>query len=231
VEAVLSKSKNILSDLDPRVKWIVFILYSVPIALSIEWNQLLCFSPLPAASSIIWMKEWKNVLPVLLPANGFLAFVSATVAFSDPDLALFLILKSNLLILLTLSLLASSSIFEILHALHHLGLPNKLLQLLFFSYRYIHTLKEQLDITLKSAKARGFSPATNMKTYKTYAYLLTNLLVRSYIRSENIFKAMKARGYRGEVPVFRHFKMKTEDRLFLGFAIMLWIGGIWLFWL
>jgi cobalt/nickel transport system permease protein len=57
-----------------------------------------------------------------------------------------------------------------------------------------------------------------MHTYKTYAYLVGMLIVKSYDRSQKIYNAMLCRGFMGKFPIVSHFELKRAD-LFFGFLI------------
>jgi cobalt/nickel transport system permease protein len=167
----------------------------------------------------------------LFVANTFLLFIvlSMVLTYESPNvlrvgfvsisldglkLGLLLFLKSSLILSLTAVFLSTSSIFSIFHALHHLKFPNSLCQILFFSYRYLHTVKEEYETMLKAARCRGFRPESSIRTYKTFAYILANLVVRSYRRADRVYKAMLCRGFRGEFPVYSHFSLKRKDIIF-----------------
>ncbi|MBA7550739.1 hypothetical protein ES705_43262 [subsurface metagenome] len=80
-------------------------------------------------------------------------------------------------------------------------------------------------------KIRGFKPKTNIHTYRTFAYLAGMLLIRSYDRSERIYRAMICRGFHGEFYLFDHFEIDIKDIIFLSFMIILLTGIIWLEWI
>jgi cobalt/nickel transport system permease protein len=70
-----------------------------------------------------------------------------------------------------------------------------------------------------------------MYTYKSYAYLVGMLLVRSYDRAERIHKAMRCRGFNKKYYSLKQFSMKKEDIIYLsvmlavisGLAVLQWI--------
>jgi cobalt/nickel transport system permease protein len=128
------------------------------------------------------------------------------------------------------SVTSTSSVFTIFHALHHLKLPSTLCQILFFSYRYLHTVKEEYERMMKAAKCRGFKPQSSVRTYRTFAYILANLLVRSYKRADRVYKAMLCRGFKGTFPVYSHFSLKKKDVIFaLSSFIYFMVVVLWKF--
>jgi cobalt/nickel transport system permease protein len=61
---------------------------------------------------------------------------------------------------------------------------------------------------------RSFQAKTNLHTYRTYAYLVGMLLVRSFDHSQRIYKAMLCRGFTGNFPIISHFELKRRDIIF-----------------
>lgn len=65
-------------------------------------------------------------------------------------------------------------------------------------------------------KIRGFSPKTNLHTYRTYAYVVGMLLVKSYERARRVEAAMLCRGFDGRFYDLSEFSYKLSD----GFALV-----------
>jgi cobalt/nickel transport system permease protein len=86
-----------------------------------------------------------------------------------------------------------------------------LVQLFFFTYRYIHTIHSEYIRLNNALKIRGFKPQTNLHTYKTYAHLVGMMLVRSYDRSKRVYDAMLCRGFKGKFWTLNHFVAKKAD--------------------
>ena len=134
-------------------------------------------------------------------------------------------------ILLIITLLSTSSIFTLAHAMSHLQVPKKLLWLLFLSYRYIFVLYVEYLKLRNALIIRGFRPKTSIHTYKTFAYLIGMLLVRSYERSERIYNAMICRGFQGKFYLLDHFEIGKKDILFLVLMTIFLLGIIWFEWI
>jgi len=213
--------------IDPRFKIVSFLFLAWSIALTESIGKVLLYLPLVLATSFLFFRGRRFPFKVFLFADSFILLVLLTQLFlGSKEVALLVFLRSNEILLLSVSLLSSSSLFEVLHALHHLKVPNSLLQVAFLSYRYLNELSRKFELTLKSAKCRGFTPTTSKITYKTYAHLVANLLAYSSFKSEKVYKAMLCRGFNGYFPVFRHFKATTFDYLFLvitvGYGVLVW---------
>ena len=89
--------------------------------------------------------------------------------------------------------------------------PDKIVHLFFFCFRYIHVIHEEYHRLVNTMKVRGFKPGTNMHTYRTYAYLVGMLLVMSFDRSQRILAAMKCRGFKGKFYILHDYGMKKAD--------------------
>ena len=144
--------------------------------------------------------------------------------------ALAITIKSNAIVLSVMALLATSTVFTLVHALRHLYLPDKLVNMFFFTYRYFQVIHQEY-LRLRSAmKIRCFRPRTNRHTYRSIAYLMGMLLVRSFDRSDRVQQAMLCRGYNGQFWVLDHFHLHRIDYQFaltMGILIVLMVVGEW----
>jgi len=145
--------------------------------------------------------------------------------------ALLISLKSTTIVLFIISLISTSTVFSVVHALHHLRVPRKLVYLAFLSYRYIQVIHDEYLRMKNAMRMRGFRPRTNAHTYKSYAYLTGMLLVRSYDRAQRIYEAMLLRGFHGEYYLLRHFSIGKQDILFALFMSFFIFGIVWLEWI
>lgn len=120
-----------------------------------------------------------------------------------------LLITSRFLAILTLGfvLLGTSSFLNLIKALRSLGLSPILTDMILISYRYLFELGHQFKTMQKASKLRGFKPHhLNYRTLQVYAALAGSLLVRSYQQSEQVYKAMKLRGYGIKIGANSHKK-------------------------
>jgi cobalt/nickel transport system permease protein len=226
--------------LDPRVKFAVFTPLVFVVALSSNiWVGTL-FLLLALICVFIARLAFKQILSRLLVVNVFVLFLWLTLPVSIKGTALFNIgpwqitaegvvysalitLKANAIFLLTIAILGTSEIFALVHALDHFRVPKRLLYLFFFFYRYITVLHQEYNGIRSAVKARGFVLKTNLHTWRTCAYMVGMLFVKSYERSKRIYQAMTLRGFRDYFPLITHFHIRTRDIVFV--AIMYGIMG------
>ncbi len=228
---VFAEGNSFLHKLDPRIKILVLLLFAIFCAIS--QNLLIPFIYLLLSIFLVWLAKlhFKTLLNRIIGANFFIFFIWIFIPISyqkNPyiDLgiiklswegvkyALSITLKCNAIILATIALLATSSIFSIAHAMSHLKVPDKLVMIFFLFYRYISVIHEEYIKIKRAVLARGFKSGTNLHTYKTYAYIVGALLIKSFQRSTEIYRAMLARGFNGIFPLYEHFELKKIDFLF-----------------
>ncbi len=223
--------KGFLKELDPRVKILSFLSISSIVAVTSKVDVIVLGLSFSWALFIFSKIERKAFLKAAFTGCSLALFVSFTLPFTvrgGPVYSMgpfmvsgeglkfgaLIFMKSSAIITLMILLISTSSPFSIIHALHHLRLPGRIVQLLFFTFRYIHVVREEYSKLNSALKLRCFRPGTNFHTYRTYAYLVATLLLRSYDRAERVYKAMLARGFRGVFPVLEHFELKKLDYVF-----------------
>jgi cobalt/nickel transport system permease protein len=119
-----------------------------------------------------------------------------------------------------MAFVATMSVFTMGRAMRHLHVPNKIVQLFFFTYRYIHVIHMEYQRLMKTLKIRGFYPRTNLHTYRTYAYLVGMVIVRSHDRAERVRAAMLCRGFSGTFYDLSEFSFKASDLVALVLMLM-----------
>ena len=110
-----------------------------------------------------------------------------------------------------MALLATMPVATLGHALRNLGLPTKLVYLLMITYRYLFVFEQAYQRLIRAARVRGFTPGTNLHSYRTYAYLAGMLLVRAWSRAERVSNAMKCRGFSGKFYALNQFDPDSRN--------------------
>ncbi len=143
---------------------------------------------------------------------------------TDAGLTRFLaILARAWLSLQAAALLVGTTPFpEIVHALRHLGLPSVFAAVINFMYRYLFLLAEEALRLLRARQARSArldgrrGGGTLLWRARVTGGMAGQLFLRSYARSERVYAAMTARGYRGELLVLHPRRLGRRDWLSLG---------------
>jgi cobalt/nickel transport system permease protein len=158
---------------------------------------------------LIWM-----VLP--LTYEGPSAFNLGPLNVTQPGILLSarISLKSVAILLLLMTLLTTMTIATLGHALGHLGMPDKFVHLLLITYRYIFVIEQEYQRLIRAMKIRGFKPGTNLHSYRSYAYLIGMLFVRSSTRGEQVYRAMKCRGFSGKFHTLQTYTPNWKNLFF-----------------
>ncbi len=173
----------------------------------------------------------------LFLVNFFIFFLWLFLPFSRPGEALFSVgpftaslegmvytaiitMKSNGVILAVTSLLSTMPVQLMGAGMQSLKFPDKLCRLLLFTWRYIHVMRLEYAKMRRAAVMRGFVPHTSVRTYKTYAWLLGMLLVRSLDRAQRVWQAMLCRGFAGTFHTLNRFSLSKRDWVLLSMSIV-----------
>ncbi|MEA3230607.1 MAG: cobalt ECF transporter T component CbiQ [Thermodesulfobacteriota bacterium] len=167
---------------------------------------------------LIWL-----VLP--LTVDGAVLFRIGPIALSRPGIVLAarITLKVLAILVMFTALVATMPLTTLGHALHRLMVSKKIVYLILMTQRYIHLLENEYQRTIRALRMRGFIPRTNLHTYKTYAYLIGMLFVRSMARAERIEWAMRCRGFNGrfyDLAVFPSLKASWRFSGIMGLIII-----------
>lgn len=223
-----SQGNSLLHRADPRVKIISTAVLSLIIALCQNFTTALAGLLIAILLTIAARLSTKQVLRRLLIVNSFNILLwlllpltyggrpvidFAGISLSKPGLLLagLITIKANAIILIFISLLATSTVARLGHGLQKLYLSPRLCALLLFSYRYITVIHQEYQRLQRAAKLRCFKPGTNLHTYKTYAHMLGMLLVKSWNRAERVQQAMALRGFSGRFYSLLELKMNRRD--------------------
>jgi cobalt/nickel transport system permease protein len=226
-----AEGSTFLHRLDPRVKFLTVMPLVVLVAVMRGIEGPLYALAIGIAFSALARLEPGKLLQRLLAVNFFVLMLWVFLPFGVPgrevfsvgpwaasregmSYALSITVKANAIVLLTIAVFGTSEAMSLAHALVHLRAPEKLVYLFFFFYRYISVLHGEYSRLRKAMAVRCFRPDARLHTYRTYAYLVGMLLVRSYERSQRIYDAMLCRGFRGHFPVAAHFHLHKADLAF-----------------
>ncbi|RLB25779.1 MAG: cobalt ECF transporter T component CbiQ, partial [Deltaproteobacteria bacterium] len=224
------------------VKIITAALFSLVVALTYELTILFVSAVSALAILVAARLPLKKVFWRLIMVNGFILVLWLFLPFTTPGKTLFTLfglevskegvnyaalitIKSNTIVIACIALLSTCSVFKLVHALHYLYVPDKLVHIFFFSYRYIHVINLEYVRLTNAMKVRCFIPRNNLHTYKSFAYLIGMLILKSYERSRRVYNAMLCRGFKGKFYILEPYEFHASDWLF-GIISLLFIAGL-----
>lgn len=217
-----------LHRLDPRIKLVTVLAFILAAALTPDgaWLAfaalgLLWFSAtlLADVPPLLLLRRGLVALPFGLAAVTVLFTLpgeplwaiplgKGQLAISDAGLIRFLtiMLKSWVSVLMALLLSACTTFPDILRAMRGIGIPKVLVGVISFMYRYIFVLADEALRLMRAREARMAAGPAGQRSgggiawrAKIVGVMAGNLFVRSFTRSERVYQAMIARGYRGEL--------------------------------
>ena len=239
--------------LDPRVKVLVTLAFIVAVALLPDgaWAAtgaavLLIVAATVAARLSPGLVARRSLLglPFLLAAVSVLFTVPGRALWSGPwgleltDAGLLrfaAIVARSLLSVATAVLLTATTRFpDVLHALRHLRVPAVLVAIIAFMYRYLFVLVDEAQRLMRARAARsarlpGEKGGGSLGwRAAVVGHMAGQLFVRSLDRSERVYQAMQARGYRGELLTLAPHVMHRRDWLALvgGLIVVIALYGV-----
>jgi cobalt/nickel transport system permease protein len=138
---------------------------------------------------------------------------------SDAGLVRFtsIVLRSWLSVQMAILLTATTAMPDLLHAMRHLRIPGLLVTIVGFMYRYLFVLSEEAGRLLRGRESRsastpGYRAGGNLAWRARVAgNMAGQLFLRSYERSDRVYSAMLARGYRGTMLTLNPHVLRPGD--------------------
>nr|WP_321257124.1 cobalt ECF transporter T component CbiQ [uncultured Pseudodesulfovibrio sp.] len=228
---------SFIHRIDPRIRLLCGALLTIPLAILNSQPPALIGLAFGALLIFIARLKLAQVLKRLMVVNTFILFLWAFLPFSLPgnplwsigpfnattqgvNLALLITIKSNAIVLTLMALMGTISVQNLGPAIQQLGIPHKLCHILLFTYRYIFVIHQEYRTMRTAMQARGFKPKTNAHTYRSYAWLVGMLLVKSWDRAERVQGAMRCRGFHGRFYSLTKFSTKSTDFIFLAVCLL-----------
>lgn len=215
-------------NFDPRAKVLCFLFLIFSIVLLNDIRVLLIaffstiilvvFSKIPLGF-ILKRFKWVAffifvvliVLPFTVPGEAVLSVGFLSVSQNGILLAVIISLKAFSVMFLVFPMLSTMKFVTFIKTLQHFKLPDKLVQMFTFIYRYVFVVSNELQKTFRSVSSRNVGKKTWMFRYHVLGNVIGMILVRSYERGERIRTAMLSRGYNGKMKTLSSFRMAKLD--------------------
>ena len=238
IAAPFAAGNSLIHRLDPRIRLLAALVLTIPTALLHVQNAALAGLAAGLLLVLLARLPLGKVLARLAVVNVFILFLWLFIPFSMPgtqllawgpftatregvDLALLITIKSNAIVLALMSLLGTISVQDLGPAMQRLRIPKKLCHILLFTYRYVFVIHQEYVTMRQAMRARGFKPKTDRHTYRSYAWLIGMLLVKSWDRAERVHDAMRCRGFRNCFYSLTEFSTSTTDYAFMTGCLLL----------
>lgn len=225
--------------LDPRVKVVLTLLIILSnawlpdgawLAYLAGWCLLLGISYAAHITPATLLKRSLIVIPFMLAAVTLIftypgkALVQGHIGqwawqISDAGLIRFasIFWRSWLSVQAAILLTTTTQFPDLMHALSHLRVPGILVNIISFMYRYLTVLADEV-LRLIRARAARAAAVPHMRSggslwwrAQVTGHMVGQLFVRSLERSERVYEAMVARGYRGTLQVMHPHVLTRRD--------------------
>lgn len=238
--AYIDKHSNIdscIHRLDPRIKiialfaYILFIIFTRPTSFTAFALYGALIAVLILLSKIPLSFIFKRslvIIPFVLMIAIFIPFIKhgkiaggysfgtlkLTVTYDGLMIFWNILVKAYLCILSMILLITSTKFSDFLKALEKLRLPSIFVIILSFMYRYIFVVQDELMKMRQAKEARTVGGLRWFHT-KVLANMIGVLFMRTYERGENVYLAMRSRGFNGKIKTIHSFQLKMKDFCFL----------------
>lgn len=148
--------------------------------------------------------------------SGFIRFLS-------------IVIRSWISIQAAILLTATTKFSDLAHGLRHLHIPLILIAIISFMYRYLFVLGEEAERLIharaaRSARIPGRGKPSVFWRARVAGNMVGQLFLRSYERSDRVYNAMVARGFKGKFLTFTPHTMQPTDWIALVLFLLILIG-------
>lgn len=226
----MAEGTTIIHRLHPMVKLITTFLYLVLVISFSQYNVtgLMVFAFYPVILMALAEIPYKPLLKRLLIALPFSFFAGISNIIFDRQLAFTIgqipitygfisftsiMIKTVFTVMAVLILIATTSLPQISYQLLSIKVPKIIVEQIMLTYRYISVLLEQVSnmytaYILRAPDAKGIK-------MKDMGIFVGQLLLKSFDRAENIYYAMKCRGYDGNYLYAKPDTIRKNDWIYV----------------
>ena len=233
---------SLIHRVDPRVKVVATLLFIISnvllpdgvwLAFLLDWGLILWMCVLARIGWGFVLKRSLVALPFALAAVSVIFTLPGQPVFNLPlgswqftatDAGLLrfssILIRSWLSIQAAILLTATTSFPDLMHALRHLRVPQMLVAIVSFTYRYLFVLSDEAMRLLRAREARSARSAKGrgggslLWRARVAGNMAGQLFLRSYERSDRVYNAMLARGYTGHFYTLNPHVMQSRDWTF-----------------
>ena len=247
ISETFAAGNSIIHRLDPRTRIIFATVYCFVVAFAGHIPMLLAAVAISAVLVYLSGIRFKDIGRRMVMVNGLVLLLWAVVPLTyggetllrlgwldvsreGVRLSILITLKSNAILLAFIALIATMPLATLGHALKRLWVPPKIIHLLLMNYRYVFVIELEYQRLMRAAKIRGFQPGTNLHTYRTYAYVIGMLLVRTVSRAQRVHQAMLCRGFKGSFYSLQEFNRDRNAWIFAVLMTIIIVGLVVMEW-
>jgi len=234
------EGESLIHRLDPRVKVILTVTFILTVSLTpfgafgsyVMLFALLMATAVSAHMAPTYLLKRSIIalpfalaaitLPFTVPGDTLATvpiFGGITISQAGTIRFVSILIKSWLSVQMAIILVTVTPFPAVLWALRALRLPSPLIAIVSLMYRYLFVLYEEATRLLRARAARSAtvdgvrSGGSIVWRGQVAGRMAGSLMLRSFERSERIYNAMLARGYKGQLRTVAHSHLQTIDFL------------------
>jgi cobalt/nickel transport system permease protein len=239
--------RGLLQSLDPRVRVVGLITLVLAVTLARKLTAVAALFVVATVMAVLSgvglgtlvKRVWLIVLgftgvialPAIFVTPGRAVLSAGVFAITEQGLrtAALLILRVETAVTFTSLLVLCTPWSHVLKALRALRLPKELISMLAMTHRYVFLLVETASQMFESRRSRTVGILKPAEQRRMAARTAGVLLSKSIALSDEVYLAMRSRGFRGDIQVLTNFRLTMWDYcalpLFvLAAALVVWIG-------
>ena len=244
----VAASAGLLQQLDPRVKVVGLLLLVIAAATAHSLAVILALFALGVGLAVmsnvpirrLATRIWIGVLAftglIALPAIFVtpgqvwitLPWLHWPITMQGLRAALYLLTRVETATTLSVLLVLSTPWMHVLKALRVLRVPVVFVVILGMTYRYIFVLLQSAADMFESRRSRLVGRLDGREQRRLASASVGVLLGKSLQLSSEVYLAMLARGYRGEVHILNDFHMQRRDWIALAVFLAVAVAAFWL---
>ncbi len=170
---------------------------------------------------ILFLLPFLLILPLSHPGDTAFRIFGLGFAWEGFRLAIIIIIKAVSIVITSYAIFGTARFDVSMIALRHLKCPTVFVQMLLFTYRYLFVFMDEMKRMDTAMKARGFIKKPDRATLTILGNFVGTLLVRSFERTERIYKAMLSKGYQGELHSLVVFQSNVADVQKMGVTLII----------
>ncbi|MFC1968300.1 cobalt ECF transporter T component CbiQ [Chloroflexota bacterium] len=238
---------SFIHKLDPRTKLLATLAFILAVVATppTRWQAFACYLVLLAALILISrlqilyvLRRALVIIPFVLMIAIFIPFFKegeraggynvwlweVSVTYSGLLVLWNVVIKAWLSVLSMILLTATTPLPNLLKGMAQLKLPQVLVMILSFMYRYIFILADEAMRMRRAWESRNFS-TSRKRHIRTVGSMIGTLFLRSYERGERVYAAMLARGFEGQARTLHQLSFGRGDFLY-GVTLFLFLASV-----
>jgi len=226
----LACGDTFLHRLDPRAKLITTFVFIVSVV-SFDKYSVVALTPFfiyPIALASLGGLPYGYILKKLLIVSPFVVVVGIFNPLIDKEILIRLgsigisggwvsfisiVFRFVLTVTAAFVMVSLTGLNSVCAALIKFGVPRSFVVQLLFFYRYIFVLAEEAESMVRAMSFRSFRKGA--MGFRVFISLIGNLLLRAFERAERIYRAMRCRGFDGDIRIIKPMKIRPQEIAFV----------------